>query len=66
MDPLGKIAREFLKQAHANQVRNALALSREFRKEGMNLNQVEEMLYASGFDEEVINDTLNRLPEGSK
>jgi len=63
MDPLGDVVRNFMKQAHARNVRNALSLAAELRKEeGMTDDQIEEMLYASGFEQEEISEALSNLP----
>jgi aminopeptidase N len=60
MDPLGNVVRDFMKETHARNVRNAFSLAVELRKEeGMTDGQVEEMLYASGFEQDEIIDALN-------
>jgi hypothetical protein len=59
MDKFGNVVRDFLKQAHATNVRNASALAGELRKEGMSGEQVEEMLFASGFDEQTVRDAMD-------
>jgi len=64
MDPLGAIARNFLKEAHARNVRNAVSLATELRREEKMTNeQIEEMLYASGFEEVVIAEAINKIPD---
>lgn len=63
MDLYGNVIRDFLKQAHANNVRNAVSLGTELRQdEGMNDDQIEEMLYASGFDAIVIAEAMDSIP----
>jgi hypothetical protein len=63
MDPLGDVVRNFMKEAHARNVRNAFSLAAELRKEeGMTDSQIEEMLYASGFEQDEIGEALNKLP----
>ena len=63
MDPLGNVVREFLKTQHNVNVRNATALAKELRVgERMADNQIEEMLYASGFDAVVIAEALDNIP----
>jgi len=67
MDPLGNVVRDFLKQKHTENVRNAAALAQELRdEECMNNDQIEEMLYASGFDAVVIADAFQVLPSKKK
>lgn len=63
MDPLGNVVRDFLKKAHADNVRNAVALGSELRSdEGMNDDQIEEMLFASGFDAQVVVEAMEGIP----
>lgn len=63
MDPLGNVVRDFLKKAHADNVRNAVTLATELRDdEGMNASQIEEMLHSSGFDPHVIAEAMESLP----
>ena len=61
MDPLGKTVRELLRAKHEKSVRGAVLLAKMFQKEGMNKGQVEEMLFASEFETEVIADAMKRL-----
>lgn len=61
MDPLGNVVRELLKQARAQRVKNATSLAGEFRKEGMTDSQIEEMLFASGFDDDVVDDAMKEI-----
>lgn len=63
MDPLGNVVRDFLKKTHAANVRNAVSLAMELRDdEGMKNDQIEEMLYSSGFDSAVIAEAMDNLP----
>lgn len=63
MDPLGTVVREFLKKARADNVRNAISLAAELRnEEGMKSNQIEEMLYASGFEADIIAEAMENIP----
>lgn len=62
MDPLGNAIRDFLKQTHAASVRNAVSLAMEFQDEGMKQDQIEEMLYSSGFESDVIAEALDSIP----
>jgi thymidine phosphorylase len=66
MNPLGNIMRDFLKQAHAKQVKMARALAEEFLQEKMAMDQIEEMLYASGFEAAVIDEAMDSLPKKGK
>ena len=63
MDQLGKTVRELLRAKHEKSVRGAVLLAKMFQKEGMDKGQVEEMLYASEFEKEVITDAMKRLEE---
>ncbi len=63
MDPLGNVIKDFLKKAHADNVRNAVSLAAELQDdEGMNNEQIEEMLFASGFDAHVIAEAMDNIP----
>lgn len=66
MDPLGKTVRDFLSRLHSDEVHTATNLAMELKKEGMNRGEIEEMLYASGYESEVVNDALENLPTKSK
>ena len=66
MDPLGNVVRGFLKAAHASNVRNATNLALEFLKEGMRNDQIEEMLYAGDFEQDVIAAAMASLPDKKK
>ena len=61
MDLLGNVVRELLKQARAQRVKNAAALGDEFRKEGLTNSQIEEMLFASGFEDDVVDDAMKEI-----
>lgn len=63
MDRFGNVLRDFLKKAHADQVRNAVSLGTELRQEeGMTDEQIEEMLYASGFEADIIAEAMDNIP----
>lgn len=67
MDRFGNVIRDFLKKAHADNVRNAVSLGTELRQdEGMSDDQIEEMLYASGFDAAVISEAMDSIPAEKK
>jgi len=61
MDPLGNVLRDFMKQAHLRQVKTALGLALELRQESMAAEQIEEMLYSSGFEQVVVDDAMTAL-----
>lgn len=61
MDPLGKISREFLKQQRAKELKTATVLAKGLKSEGMKTEHVEEMLYANGFDADVIDEAMSML-----
>jgi hypothetical protein len=62
MDQLGKAMKDFIRQVRSDRVRNALALTGELSKEGMNNEQIEEMLFASGFEDDVVAEAMDSLP----
>jgi hypothetical protein len=66
MDPLGNVMREFLRKAHVKNVKIARALADELLQEKMAMDQVEEMLYASGFEAVVIDEAMDSLPKKGK
>lgn len=55
---LGAVIREFAKQNHLKEVKNASVIALEFAKEGMSQDQIEEMLFSSGYEADVINEAL--------
>jgi hypothetical protein len=61
MDLLGRVVREYMKKAHTDNVRNATNLAMEFRDEHMNDDQIEEMLYSSGFDTNVVSEAMENI-----
>lgn len=66
MDPLGRTIRDFLTRLHGDQVQTATNLALELKKEGMSRGEIEEMLYASGYESEVVNDALADLRSNGK
>lgn len=62
MDPLGNVIKDFLRQTHASHVRNAVSLAKEFKDEGMTNEQIEEMLFSSGFDSMIIAEAMEHVP----
>lgn len=61
MDPLGKVIREYLRQAEEDKTHVAMSLAEELVAEAMDRSQVREMLYASGFNERTIKAVLGRF-----
>ena len=61
MDPLGRITREYLKQQRTKELKTAIVLAKDLKREGMKTEQVEEMLYANGFDADVIDEAMSML-----
>lgn len=66
MDMLGQVMRDFLKCAHDDAVRNARALAGELKAEGMTKSQIEEMLFASGFEAPIVREAMEQIPGGKK
>jgi hypothetical protein len=64
MDSLGKVLREYLRQKRADDVREARAMAKEMRVDGMSSAQLEEMLFASGFSSDVVEEVA-KDPSGS-
>ena len=58
MDPLGNVVRELMRRQHDDIVRTASNLADELKSEGMDKSQVEEMLFASGFEPDVVAEAL--------
>lgn len=58
MDLIGNVFKELLRQARDQSVKNANALADELIKDGMKIAQVEEMLQASGFENDIIDEAL--------
>jgi len=61
MDPLGQTVRDFLQSYRERKVRTALTLAKDFRKQGMTSDQVEEMLYSGDFEKDIIDEVLREL-----
>jgi hypothetical protein len=55
---LGEAIREFAKKQHSKEVKNASSMVLEFAKEGMSQTQIEEMLFSTGYDKNVITEAL--------
>jgi SOS response regulatory protein OraA/RecX len=62
MDQLGEVIRNQLKQVRANNVHNARVLAMDLRSEGMTKDQIEEMLYANGFEGDIIDEAIQSVP----
>jgi len=63
MDPLGNAVRDMLRRQRDDMVRTASSLAEELKSEGMTPEQVEEMLFASGFDSGVVSEAMDSFPE---
>jgi len=61
MDILGKVVRDYLKQTHEKEVKQACVIAKEFKKDGFNVSEIEELLYSSGYDTSVIEEALEYL-----
>jgi len=61
MDILGKVVRDYLKQAHDKEVKQAYVIAKDFKKDGLNASEIEELLYSSGYDATVIEEALKSL-----
>lgn len=61
MDLLGEAVRRFLKESRAAAVQNAHSLATELCEEGMREAQIEEMLYSSEFDEDIVVEAMSLL-----
>ena len=62
MDPLGNVVREFMRRQRDDIVKTASALVGELQSEGMDRSQIEEMLFASGFETDVVAEALDSIP----
>jgi len=61
MDILGKVVRDYLKQAHEKEVKQAYVIAKDFKKDGLNNSEIEELLYSSGYDADIIEEALKSL-----
>lgn len=61
MDALGQTVRDFLQVYRKKQVLTASNLAKSLRKEGMVKTQIEELLYASEYEREVIDEVLQQV-----
>jgi hypothetical protein len=62
MDQLGDVFRQYLKQIRSEQVRRAQAMSLELRRAGTSRPQIEELLYASGYEPSIVEEVLEQIP----
>lgn len=62
MDPLGRVVRELIQRQHEDIVRTATTLAVDLKADGMDDSQVEEMLFASGFDADVVAEAMESNP----
>jgi hypothetical protein len=61
MDALGQTVRDFLQVYRKKQVLTAATLAKTLRKEGMLRDQVEEMLYAGEYEEDVVTEVIQQV-----
>jgi hypothetical protein len=61
MDLLGKVIRDYLREAERANLRTAVAVAEEFLDEKMNESQVREMLFASGFETKVVEAAIRKV-----
>ena len=61
MDIFGNVIREFMKQAHEKEVRQAYVIARDFKKDGLKTSEIEELLFSSGYEQGVIEEALRML-----
>ena len=66
MDKLGQVFRDLARAAREREVRSAAALAEMLRKDGLTNAQVEEMLYANGFNGEVVDGAMAILPSRTR
>jgi hypothetical protein len=66
MDPLGDVVRQFLSQQREDTVKTAVTLAADLRKESMNRDQAEEMLYGAGYESEVVDEAIKRVFDDKK
>lgn len=59
MDSLGNIIRSVLKEKEEETIRTARTLVFSLKKEGMDKQQIEEMLYFSNYEEDIIKKVLD-------
>ena len=62
MDTFGNVIRNLMQDVHSRTVLNASSLASEWEREGMTRDQVEEMLYSEGFDQDIIEEAMSSFP----
>jgi hypothetical protein len=60
MDLLGKVVREYLREAEKANIRTAMSLAEELLDEKMTESQIREMLFASGFERKIVEAAMKR------
>jgi hypothetical protein len=63
MDKLGQVFRDLARAARDSEVRSAASLAEMLRKDGLTNAQVEEMLFANGFESDVVSGAMEMLPK---
>ena len=61
MDLLGKVIRDYLREAEKANFRTAVGLAEELLDEKMTESQVREMLFASGFETKVVEAAIRKV-----
>jgi SOS response regulatory protein OraA/RecX len=61
MDQLGNVFRTYLSEVRASRLRSAQAMADELRRDGMSKTEIEEMLFANGFESEVIKEVIGKI-----
>lgn len=66
MDLLGSVVRNLVQDAKARTVKAASKLAMSFAREGMNHDQIEEMLFSAGYESDIVYDVLESIPAKDK
>jgi hypothetical protein len=62
MDLLGNVIRNLVQDARARTVKTASKLAMSFAREGMNRDQIEEMLFAGGYESDIVYEVVDAIP----
>lgn len=62
MDLLGNVVRNLMQTARARTVKSATALALGFSQDGMDRDQIEEMLFDGGYETDVIDEVMGSIP----
>jgi hypothetical protein len=61
MDIFGNVIRECMRRAHEQEVKQAYVIAKDFKKDGLKIAEIEEMLYSSGYDQTTVEEALKML-----